>query len=83
MKAEWTELMQKNKDIQMLSKDVQVIKTAILKSLQLQKDLPRLRGLSTSTIKRMRTFYEGWKVLIRPLLVDELKDNNETIYLSS
>ena len=112
--------MQENKDIQILSKDVQAIKAAILKSQhkvaseanrellslyygigryvsehtrkgvwgtgaidfisqQLQKELPGLRGFSASAIKRMRTFYEGWEILNRPLAVDDLKDNSEII----
>jgi len=48
-------------------------------SQQLQKELPGLRGFSASAIKRMRTFYEGWEFLNRPLAVDDLKISNKTI----
>ena len=38
----------------------------------LQKELPGLRGFSTSNIKNMRVFYEEWEpVLNRPPLADE------------
>lgn len=50
-------------------------------SQQLRKELPGLRGFSSSAIKRMRTFYEEWsEYLNRPLLVGDLGDSgNEAL----
>lgn len=43
-------------------------------SSQLHQELPGLRGFSSSAIKRMRTFYEQWKVLEnRPPAVGEIE----------
>lgn len=45
-------------------------------SEQLHRELPGLRGFSSSSIKRMRTFYEQWQVLeYRPLPVGETSDD--------
>ena len=45
-------------------------------SQHLRKELPGLRGFSSSAIKRMRTFYEEWsEYLNRPLLVGDLSDS--------
>ena len=49
-------------------------------SQQLVKEMPGLRGFSSSSIKRMRTFYEQWsEVLNRPLLVGDLGMEKEAI----
>jgi predicted nuclease of restriction endonuclease-like (RecB) superfamily len=43
-------------------------------SMQLQKELPELRGFSAANLKRMRTFYEAWSGLFinRPMVSDHL-----------
>ena len=47
---------------------------------QLHGELPGLRGFSPSAVKRMRSFYEQWKVLEnRPLIEGENKDDNNGI----
>lgn len=44
-------------------------------SLQLQKEMPGLRGFSASAIKRMRTFYTEWSMIEnRPPATDEMRD---------
>lgn len=49
-------------------------------SRQLQLELPGLRGFSTSSIKRMRTFYEEWnEFLNRPLAVGDLPNKEESV----
>lgn len=49
-------------------------------SRQLQLELPGLRGFSTSSIKRMRTFYEEWNEFInRPLAVGDLPNKEESV----
>lgn len=47
-------------------------------SEQLQKELPGLRGFSATSIKKMRQFFEEWKVLIRPPSAVDLIDS-ETV----
>lgn len=44
-------------------------------AIDLQKELPGLRGFSITSLKKMRVFYTEWEffVSIRPLLTDELK----------
>ena len=43
-------------------------------SLQLQKELPGLRGFSATNIKNMRSFYEEWSPIInRQPMADENK----------
>ena len=46
-------------------------------SVQLQKELPGLRGFSATSLKKMRTFFEAWESIFsnRPLSTDDLKDN--------
>ena len=47
-------------------------------SNQLQNELPGLRGFSTSSIKRMRSFYEEWiSVLNYPLVMDDLQETEK------
>ena len=43
-------------------------------SIDLQNELPGLRGFGATNLKRMRLFYEAWnkEFTIRPLLTDEL-----------
>ena len=42
-------------------------------SVQLQKELPGLRGFSATSLKKMRTFHEAWEQIFsnRPLLTDD------------
>jgi predicted nuclease of restriction endonuclease-like (RecB) superfamily len=53
-------------------------------SLQLQKELPGLRGFSATNLKRMRTFYEAWKSTFanRPLATDEIGSANNEIVIN-
>jgi len=44
-------------------------------SEQLQKELPGLRGFSSTSIKKMRQFYDDWHSLIRPPLAVDLSTN--------
>ena len=47
---------------------------------QLHGELPGLRGFSPSAVKRMRSFYEQWKVLEnRPLIEGENKDDKDEV----
>ena len=47
-------------------------------SNQLQKELPGLRGFSTTNMKYMRSFYESWcDIINRQPTADDL-DNNES-----
>lgn len=49
-------------------------------SEQLHRELPGLRGFSSSAIKRMRTFYEQWQMLeFRPLPVGETEEPDNKI----
>ncbi|MBO7481984.1 MAG: hypothetical protein J6T63_07750 [Bacteroidales bacterium] len=50
--------MEENKSSISLSQAVEPIKTAIL-----HKELPGLRGFSTSNLYEIRKFYEAWKML--------------------
>jgi predicted nuclease of restriction endonuclease-like (RecB) superfamily len=45
----------------------------------LQNELPGLRGFSEASIKRMRSFYEGWQPIFanRPLTMDDLESNRQ------
>lgn len=49
-------------------------------SCQLQKEMPGLRGFSSTAIKRMRIFYEQWQMLEnRPPVVDDFQKNKINI----
>jgi predicted nuclease of restriction endonuclease-like (RecB) superfamily len=53
-------------------------------SVQLQNELPGLRGFSATSLKRMRTFYEAWESTFanRPLATDEIVLTNNEIVIN-
>ena len=48
-------------------------------SLQLQKELPGLRGFSATNIKNMRSFYEEWSPILSHTMVDENKSPSAVV----
>lgn len=53
-------------------------------SEQLRRELPGLRGLSPTSIKKMRQFYEQWCELInRPPMADDLQPTDNDMVLPS
>jgi len=51
---------------------------------QLHKELPGLRGFSSSSIKKMRIFYEQWQMLEnRSLSVNDLSNEDESVEIKT
>ena len=48
-------------------------------SLQLQKELPGLRGFSATNIKNMRSFYEEWSPILSHTMVGENKSPSAVV----
>lgn len=54
-------------------------------SEQLQKELPGLRGFSAPSLRKMRTFYEEWKILSNDSFVEtnNILGNDSDLFVST
>lgn len=53
-------------------------------SKQLQRDLPGLRGFSAASLKKMRIFYEQWRMIEnRSLTVNDLENKNDSVNIQA